>query len=135
MTLSPGQEATSPCDRGRENILLDPMDGDLHEPVMSLNTQHRVEGGPHVPCLMLFLLVSVKLQSRKYGTMSNAAVDFKFAMQKKKINNNETLVQRRSLFFQRSQFTSYLVLVLFRSLSQCRTENKRGKTAGDANER
>lgn len=84
MTLSPGQEATSPCDRGRENILLDPMDGDLHEPVMSLNTQHRVEGGPHVPCLMLFLLVSVKLQSRKYGTMSNAAVDFKFAMQKKK---------------------------------------------------
>lgn len=102
---------------------------------MSLNTQHRVEGGPHVPCLMLFLLVSVKLQSRKYGTMSNAAVDFKFAMQKKKINNNETLVQRRSLFFQRSQFTSYLVLVLFRSLSQCRTENKRGKTGGDANER
>lgn len=88
MTLSPGQEATSPCDRGRENILLDPMDGDLHEPVMPLNTQHRVEGGPHVPCLMLFFLVSVKLQSRKYGTMANAAVDFKFAMQCKKKNNN-----------------------------------------------
>lgn len=83
MTLSPGQEATSPCDRGRENILLDPMDGDLHEAVMPLNTQHRVEGGSHVAYLMLFFLLSVKLHSRKYGTMANAAVDCRFAMQKK----------------------------------------------------
>lgn len=57
------------------------------------------------------------------------------SLQCNKISNNNTLVQRRSLFFQLSQFTSYLVLVLFRSLSQCRTENKRGKTGGDANER
>lgn len=44
MTLSPGQEATSPCDQGTENILLDPMDGDLHEPVIPLNTQQRAGG-------------------------------------------------------------------------------------------